>query len=334
MFDKQNPRFIEARARHALRAAGLPFDGTLTRASSTRNEVFLSTDYVVRTNRQPNQRLRREAMLYDFLPEDDRFPTGVHWGGEVGADYLVVERKAGGPLAHAWPVMGRDERREAVRQLGELLARLHTTPTPPTLPRLEVATHLIDPRAVTTLAPLYVALEGLKTEPSLDRGMMEDLDQLITHLAPALNDFDQRTLIHGDLTFENILWDGQRISGILDFEWCRGASNDMDLDVLFRCCAFPEAHIDPDHAPLAIAEDYADVPLWLAEDRPDLFAHPALHDRLLLYCLAFDVRDLAESVPVDRRTTSEPLHPLNRLHAMLNDGGHVSATMQRIGLTV
>lgn len=332
MFEK-NPRFVEARARHALRAAGLPFDGPLTRASSTRNEVFISTDYVVRTNRHPNQRLRREAMLYDFLPEEPRFPTGVHWGGEVGADYLVVERKPGGPLAHAWPTMPFDQRRQAVRELSEMLTGLHTTPTPPTLPRLEVATHLVDPRAVTTLAPLFVAIDRLKLEPTVDRGLMEDLDQLVGDLAPALNDFDQRTLIHGDLTFENILWDGQQVSGLLDFEWCRGASNDMDLDVLLRCCAFPEAHIDPDYAPLTFADDYFEVPMWLAEDRPDLFAHPALSDRLKLYCIAFDVRDLTESLPIDRRST-EPMHPISRLHSMLQTGGHVSETLQRIGVAV
>ncbi len=333
MFDKKNPRFIEARARHALRAAGLPFDGTLTRASSTRNEVFLSTDYVVRTNRHPNQRLRREALLYDFLPDDPRFPTGVHWGGDVGADYLVVERKSGGPLAHAWPTMPRDQRRLAVRQLSELLAVLHSTPTPPTLPRLDVATHLIDPRAVTTLAPLFVALDRLKHEPTVDRGVMEDLDRLVAELSPALTDFDQRTLIHGDLTFENILWDGQQVSGLLDFEWCRGASNDMDLDVLFRCCAFPASHIDPDYAPLTDPADYLDVPMWIAEDRPDLFAHPATVDRLKLYCIAFDVCDLSQSLPIDRRDT-DPMHPISRIHSMLQTGGHVTETLRRVGVPV
>ncbi len=330
---ESNSRFVEARARHALRAAELPFDGPLTRASSTRNEVFLSTDYVVRTNRQPNQRLRREAMLYDHLPNDPRFPTGVHWGGEVGADYLVVERKPGGPLAHAWPMMTPVQRRKAVRDLSEMLALLHTTLTPPTLPRLDVATHLIDPRSVTALAPLFVEIDRLKVEPTVDQGLLSDVDILVNELAPAMNEFDQRTLIHGDLTFENMLWDGNGLSGLLDFEWCRGGSNDMDLDVLFRCCAFPEAHIDPDYVSMTRAEDYADVPLWFAEDRPDLFAHPAILDRLKLYCISFDIRDLAESLPVDRRSP-DPMHPISRLHSMLQTGGHVTETMRRIGLRV
>ena len=55
--------FALARARRALEEAGLPVDLPLERASSVTNEVWLSDRYVVRVNRQPNQRLRREAAL-------------------------------------------------------------------------------------------------------------------------------------------------------------------------------------------------------------------------------------------------------------------------------
>ena len=60
--------FALARARRALEEAGLPVDLPLERASSVTNEVWLSDRYVVRVNRQPNQRLRREAALGPLLP--------------------------------------------------------------------------------------------------------------------------------------------------------------------------------------------------------------------------------------------------------------------------
>ncbi|RYZ76224.1 MAG: hypothetical protein EOP04_32315, partial [Proteobacteria bacterium] len=41
---------------------------------------------------------------------------------------------------------------------------------------------------------------------------------------------ERRTLIHGDFHFGNLLYEGERISGILDFEWsCAG-------DPLFDLC--------------------------------------------------------------------------------------------------
>jgi hypothetical protein len=55
--------FEEARARKALQGAGLDLSLPIERASSVTNEVWLAGEYVIRVNRHPNQRLRREAAL-------------------------------------------------------------------------------------------------------------------------------------------------------------------------------------------------------------------------------------------------------------------------------
>src|SRR5680860_1471663 len=106
MFDRPN-NLATARARQALRVSGLPFDGDLAPAPSTRNEVFLSDEFAVRINRHPNQRLRREAQLYRSLPTASWAPTAISHGGEVGSDYLIVARRAGENLSRAWPTMDR-----------------------------------------------------------------------------------------------------------------------------------------------------------------------------------------------------------------------------------
>ena len=88
--------FALARARRALEEAGLPVDLPLERASSVTNEVWLSDRYVVRVNRQPNQRLRREAALGPLLPPEVGYPAIEAYGGA-----------AGGRLADRAPGAGR-----------------------------------------------------------------------------------------------------------------------------------------------------------------------------------------------------------------------------------
>ena len=66
--------FAMARARRALGEAGLDMHLPLTRASSVTNEVWLSDEYVVRVNRQPNQRLRREAVARAAAAPRGRLP--------------------------------------------------------------------------------------------------------------------------------------------------------------------------------------------------------------------------------------------------------------------
>ena len=69
-----------ARARHALMQAGLDATVDLEPASSVTNEVWMTATHVVRVNRRPNQRLRREAILGPTLPADIGYPMVVSYG--------------------------------------------------------------------------------------------------------------------------------------------------------------------------------------------------------------------------------------------------------------
>ena len=147
-----------------------------------------------------------------------------------------------------------------------------------------------------------------------------------------LDDFQERHLVHGDLTFENILWDRNRLSTMIDFEWCRGAPADLDLDVLTRCCAFPKLHVAIDHVDRTRPEDYADVLPWLAEVHPTPFEHPALFHRLVIYALSFEIGLLLRNPMQATRRGLAPEHPLNRIVALLGSGGHVSEQLHAVGV--
>jgi hypothetical protein len=92
---EQRSPMAMARARHALMQAGLDSTVPIEPASSVTNEVWLTPSHVVRVNRRPNQRLRREAILGPTLPAEIGYPLVVAYGGRMGADYLVVKRVEG-----------------------------------------------------------------------------------------------------------------------------------------------------------------------------------------------------------------------------------------------
>ncbi len=324
--------FAIARARQALRAAGLDESGDLVRAESTRNEVFIGERVVVRINRQPNQRLHREAAVCSRLPRAPWSPHVIAQGGPIGADYLIVGRKPGHSLAQQWPAMPAEQRRRAMASLGDALSSLHATPTPPDLPPLEAATHLIDPRCVSPLVPLLVAIDDLRNHPQLDRGLLTAVEERVLGLGSCLDDYHHQRLVHGDLSFENVLWDGISVS-LVDFEWCRGGAADLDLDVLLRFCGLPFAHVAERFAAWARPEDYLDAPVWLREHHPDLFAHPRLAERLVLYSLAFDMADLRDSADTPAAQRG-PLHPVNRIQSLLDHGSYLTPLLRRLDVTL
>jgi aminoglycoside phosphotransferase (APT) family kinase protein len=326
-------RLSEARARQALRASRLPYRGRLERASSTRNETYLSDRHVVRINGEANQRLRREAQLYPHLPQGPWAPTKVAVGGEVGADYLIIERRPGAPLAHHWPDLGPDQRRRAVRTLAAHLKAIHATRTPPGIGHLEHTPHLLDHAAAPPVRPLLEGLDRLATDPHADAGIVAAVRDYVVANWAHLDPFDTGHLIHGDLTFENVLWDGRDVSAVIDFEWCRGAPPDLDLDVLLRCCALPQAHVADAVQARTRPQDYEDVVWWLAEAYPRLFAHPRLFERLMLYALSFEVKLTIASPLPDHRPDDPDSHPYSRLVGLISTGGHVATALTRAGVT-
>ena len=205
--------------------------------------------------------------------------------------------------------MTTGERRSATRQLAVLLRNLHGVRCPEHLPAIDAAPQLLANRAYDVVEPLLLALDGLVSMPHVDPRLVESLRDIVEDTQHVLEPFDTANLVHGDLHFENVLWDGRAITALLDFEWARGGPPDLDLDVLLRFCAYPYLHVAEDYEALTLSKDYAPVPYWLAEDYPELFGHPHLLERVRLYCIAYDVRELLTFPPPKPPTQLSPHHP-------------------------
>jgi Ser/Thr protein kinase RdoA (MazF antagonist) len=322
MTDTVTP-FAEARARRALALTGLEPHVALTRADSVTNEVFLSSEHVIRVNRKPTGRLHREAALCESLPERPWAPRVVAHGYEVGLDYLVARRRPGATLARWWPMMTRAQRRDAVEQLAAALGELHQIACPADLTDLHTNPQLLDLRAPLPLLGIFGALDRLRTRRGIDAGLLRACEELLVATGDAVVDRQPHGLVHGDLSFENVLWDGSELTGLLDFEWSRTAPADLDLDVLLRFCAHPGAHLPSRRQDELCAADLEELPGWLRAAYPALFAHPRLLDRLRIYDLGFNVRELVLCRPFATKAALPPLHPHRRLRQLLDGLSHL-----------
>jgi len=307
-----------ARARHALAKAGLDPDVELTPMSSVTNEVWVAGDYVVRVNRHPVARLWREATLASLLPADVGCPEVISYGGIIGADWMITRRIEGEILARCWHTMNVEQRRSAVAQIADRLRLLHGWVCPETLPELDSPQLLQGDCDRGATEPLLDALDLVQDLEHVDPVMVVAAKAIVREAAPALEPLDTRTFVHGDLHFENLLWDGERITALLDFEWSRPAPPDLELDVFLRFCAYPFLHVAADYEHLVKTSDYADVPWWMAEEYGELFAHEHQLERVRTYSIAYDVRDLLlhpPDRPVDQLSQFHPYHRLAELVA-------------------
>ena len=301
--------FAMVRARTALRDAGLDPGVELERASSVTNEVWLTDTHSVRINRHPSNRLYREALVAEAIPPEVGYPRIVAHGGDRGQDWLVQERLPGRPLAHVWPELTVEQRERAVVGLAERLAALHSTRAPVDLPPIESSPQLLELGAADPTQPVIEALERAARLDHVDPVLLVEARDLVLRLAPTIIPFEGTTLVHGDVTFENVLWHDDEVTALLDLEWARPGPSDLDLDILLRCAAYPHLHVAEAFEARTRVEDYDDVPWWLGQAYPSLFEYPRQIDRVRIYSIAYDVRDLLAAPP------TVPPHQLPELHA-------------------
>ncbi len=321
-------RLARVRVANVLVAAGLPSDTPMERMSSVTNEVWRTPEYLIRVNRRTDGRLRREAYLSRHLPAAIPYPRVLAVSPSPDSDWVISRRVPGQPLSRAWPTLSEAERNRAVEQLAGMLKELHATPFPSNIPSLEQPPQLVDPGFPDPTARLRSALKKLPNLPNIDHDLVAAIAREVERLTPSLRSSSATNFVHGDLTFENLLWDGQKISAMIDFEWARSGPADLDLDILLRLSAYPFLHVAADYEDQTLAKDYAGIPTVLERCYPELWGCDGIVDRLVLYSIAYDVRALLRFPPKDHPSRLSEHHPVNRLRRTVAGTSHVHEFLQ------
>jgi aminoglycoside phosphotransferase (APT) family kinase protein len=311
-----------------LAAAGLEHETSFLRAFSYSSDVWIGDAVVLRVARAGDAWTlthEQEVMswLCDAVPRARILAAGEH----KGRAWQVMERVVGEEVASAWPEMSVQHRRDVIHQLGQAMQALHRVEVPtdwqrPDLTPVALA-GLRTPEQIAApfQAPptrIWALGEAARARPGVDTGLLDAAIQLVVERLP-LFACDERRLVHTDLHWANLMTDGSSLTAILDFERARPAAADLDLDVLLRFSYWPRLPVAPEYESALHAADFQQVPVWLAEVYPQLFARPQLRERLEVYAIVHDLRQGIQFPDVPG-VTKPPSWPWNRLRATL--AGH------------
>lgn len=318
----------EERLELVLAAAGFAARDSPVRVESNSNDAWLFGDCVLRICwRGDRARLRREALIGEALPAEVRYPQVLAHGEAGRFPWLVTRRVEGTALAAAWPLMSSSQRDRAGEQLAAILRALHEWAPPAAVASelsndgAQAAGELpeLTGRAINPL-PVDRALRiagRLRGRQNLDSGLLDAAATLIEGLRE-LDPFRGERLAgiaHCDLHLWNVLWNGRKISALLDLEWARLAPPDLDLDVLLRISEYDLRPEEPDGPePFLFGQ--------LHSHYPELFAHPNLVRRLWLYALAGSIREIAVWPTPGPERGLERDHPVAQLRRLVA-GPHV-----------
>jgi len=281
--DPPDPGQEEARsrqeARDLLQRAGLATD-EMTSGDGVANDVWLTSRHVVRMNNgRFRDAFRFEAEVLRLLPAEIPHPVVVAHGACDDGEFLILERLPGTTIDDAWPSLPTTSRRALVRELAGITRRLHTM-----MPAAWMANPWVTDAMTGRYADAYHAPPALfreligsarRVRPDAS-GVLDCTRAFIANRVDAFTS-DRDVPVHTDLHLRNVLVDGGRISGLVDFEGFRLAPADVELDMLLRSVRWALA------SPMAGPMEYEMVPRWFRLGYPGLFTHPRLIERLEVY---------------------------------------------------
>lgn len=315
---------VKAIASGVFARHGLDF-AAANRAGGWTNATWLAGNLALRISVRPgNENLLREARLGALLPPAAGYPAPIESGEIDGLQWTLSPLVPGRCLSDAWDELDWDERISALTQLWQRIRAVHS----------------LDLAAVTGLArttPWYqtpsaeearVILAGLVQQEILTAqqveglaGVVERFWQVHPEAACVLN--------HGDLTFDNTLWEDGRVTALLDFEYAVIAPAELDLTELVKCAFSPGGAVEQTPDPGGTGRARARQLVWDAA--AEVLAHPGGADLLYGYSVLLELWKL-----VDGLAHPEGEGPLEQWDSLINlrsladgQGGYLAPVLEQ-----
>ena len=142
---------------------------------------------------------------------------------------LITERLPGRSLELSWSEVPESRRDELAEETGRLLARLHEIE----LERFGELPGVDGPREETWRACVARHFDVTLSE-ALEAGAFDEAEcarfqALFEREAPNLDAIAGARLVHRDFHYSNLLHEGGRLTGVLDFEWALAGDPEADL---------------------------------------------------------------------------------------------------------
>lgn len=209
------------------RIAFLADENFISAGHGTKHHVFISQSYIlrVRKERHSQETLVREA---EFLRKIAKpLVPRVLWQGVVGSEYVVIENRLPGErLSKIWHDLSVVGQRIIISDLIDFLRSLRRVENDK-IYSVKSGKHY--QRFYDYLVDKVDCRAGIDKFP-LALELKERLEKkILSSMAKNIFDHPGISLVHGDLLIHNLITDGTRLSGVVDWETAMFGDPDFDI---------------------------------------------------------------------------------------------------------
>lgn len=250
-----------------------------------RNQIWIGDTAILKVYGENNQNgYALESWFYETVhPEYAPKLLGK------GKMWILLERISGEGLFRLWRTYTDAQREDAVRQIAAIACAINHVPwegAAAFLPHSEpYGAALLD--CIRTRYHMLMKNNWIK--PELAAQAYQYVQQNI-----GVFDDEKLYLVYNDLHFDNLIVHDDGKIFLLDYEMMAIAPKDLVLDVWQRMLIHPFTYANEEDHPLTKPEDYSKLLCWMQKYAPELFMHPDVRKRVILYGIQYEFDILCE----------------------------------------
>lgn len=233
------------------------------------NTIYAIDNYIVRICTNPNneERFMKEIEFYNDNQDNNGIPK--LFVSDITKEivpyyYEIMEKVSGQTLYEIWNFLSNKERKEMAIRIINILKPLH----------------LKEVNDYDFLNYIKKKIIDLKDKCNLD----EDLFKLLIELANKYFQENKFGLIHGDLHFDNFIYDGINLY-LIDFEYNMPAPIDYEFRIFNTCKILPYLWASSKTDMITIEDDYQDLIDMVLDNYPELANIKYIKERLEFYSI-------------------------------------------------
>ena len=259
------------------------------------NKVFLiNNKFILKVcvDKSNEEQFEKEVFFYNFfknqisVPQIKIFDNSKNIYDRFFTIYPKIE---GDNLYSKWHLFSNEERKTIIKQLCGILKIVNEAPIQEFAKRHNI--NLSNSWQDKILNQIQNSLLNIEKKKFLSAELLKATKKFVADNHFVLSE-QKMALVYWDAHFDNILVQGTKVVGILDFERTEIASIDFILDILKRMVEYPKKYMSAASEKYAKKEDYIHLLEWFKEFYPTLFDFKYLNRRLDLYTIKHDLDTL------------------------------------------
>jgi aminoglycoside phosphotransferase len=213
-----------------------------------------------------------------------KVPRVLDYGSVEGTEYILMEKVRGRNLSYDWMSLSNSKKEKLIAQLAEQLQIFHS---------LRFDRYCIMLKSQKCFENLRPAIQRLDLKelnliqkeklPKEFVSNVEILEQFYYDHIEGIDETETAVLCHNDIHLENIFYEDDLLTGIIDLDWISQAPRDYELWKILDTFHEPKYTVEEPLRPLYEGYQMTKELGWLKKNYPELFAASGLADRIRLF---------------------------------------------------